>query len=86
MEEIEKADVERKTGDSKGSDQRVGLKDMGDVKIAPELSYKEKVHSYVQQIGNPYRYRDKGFVVELSFAGGSTFEERLAEYMKNRSK
>ncbi|MCD7856401.1 MAG: hypothetical protein LUG55_01080 [Clostridiales bacterium] len=74
------ADKRNRTDEERGQ-----LKDMDDVKVAPGLPYAERVHEFIRQIGNPYRYADQGFVVELTFSGGCSFEERLTEYLNARS-
>lgn len=83
MEQEMKLCVDKKIGTE---EERGQLRDMDDVKVDSELPYRERVHEFIQQIGNPYRYTDQGFIVELTFTGGCSFEERLTEYLKARSK
>lgn len=60
-----------------------GLKNINSVKIDPQLSKEERIRSFVEQIGNPYCYRDGDTVVKISYADTDvTLEERLRAYIQ----
>ena len=60
------------------------LVDISTVKIDPQLPYGERVASYLNQIGNPYRYLDHGFTVTCSFAGESSLEDCMTRYLREK--
>lgn len=60
-----------------------GLKNINSVKIDPQLSKEERIRSFVEQIGNPYCYRDGDTVVKISYADTDvTLEDRLRAYIQ----
>lgn len=57
------------------------LKDINKIKIDSNLPCHEKIESFIEQIGNPYRYLDNGIVVEISFTDTQeTLQDRLKSY------
>lgn len=54
------------------------------VRINKDLSQKERLKQYVEQIKNPYCYLDGDVVVKVSFTDESvTLEERLQAYIRS---
>lgn len=47
---------------------RTELKDIRDVVIDTSLPCRERIQSYIEQIGNPYCYMDGEVVVALGYA------------------
>lgn len=63
---------------------RSQLADINDVKIDTSLPCEERIKSYVEQMGNPYIYKDGDIVVKVSFADTSvSLQERLKSYACN---
>lgn len=61
--------------------ERSSLKDIQDIRIDTSAPCKERVRSYIEQIGNPYCYLDHGIVVEIEFADTSvSLQDRLVSY------
>ncbi len=59
------------------------LIDRNTVKIDPNASREERLKSYIQQIKNPYCYKDGKTVVKISFANtDTTMEDCIAHYLK----
>ncbi len=59
------------------------LKSINSVKIDPRLSKEERIRSFVEQIGDPYCYRDGDTVVKISYADTDiTLEDRLRAYIR----
>ncbi|MGO4943688.1 DUF6870 family protein [Streptococcus alactolyticus] len=54
------------------------LVDIDSIQVDPDLSTKDKVKSYIEQIKNPYCYVSHGIVVKVSFAGKSSLEDCLS--------
>lgn len=60
---------------------RDSLVDIRNVKIDPGLSKPDRIKSFVNQIGNPYCYRDGDVVVGISYADTDvSLEDRLKSY------
>lgn len=60
------------------------LKDISTVKIDTTKPCDERVRSYVEQIGNPYRYIDNGVIVEIEYADTNiSLHDRLLSYATN---
>ena len=60
---------------------RDSLVDIRNVKIDPGLSKQDRIKSFVNQIGNPYCYRDGDVVVGISYADTDvSLEDRLKSY------
>ena len=60
---------------------RSALKDIHDVKIDTSMPCKERIKSFIEQIGNPYCYLDNDIVVEIGYADTSiTLHDRLLSY------
>lgn len=58
------------------------LKDIRDVRIDPAQSRGERLRSFLEQIGDPYHYRDGDIEVSVSYADTScSLEDRLRSYM-----
>lgn len=60
---------------------RESLVDISTVHIRHDLPPEERMLDFIQQIKNPYCYRDGQFVVKLKFAGERTLEESLIHYL-----
>ncbi len=57
------------------------LKDIRDIKIDTSKPCKQRIKEYVEQIGNPYRYRDGDVVVEIEYADTNiSLHDRLVAY------
>ncbi|MCD7883039.1 MAG: hypothetical protein LUI87_04935 [Lachnospiraceae bacterium] len=61
---------------------RETLVDIRDVKIHTELSDRERMLDFIQQIKNPYCYLDNGVVVKISFEGTRSMEESISHYIR----
>lgn len=60
---------------------RESLVDIRNVKIDLGLSKQDRIKSFVNQIGNPYCYRDGDVVVGISYADTDvSLEDRLKSY------
>jgi len=60
---------------------RAELRDIKDVVIDTSKPCKQRVREYVQQIGNPYCYRDGDVVVEIEYANTNvSLHDRLVAY------
>ncbi len=60
------------------------LRDIQSVKIDPSLPRRERVKSFLEQIGDPYCYLDGETVVSVSYADNSvSLEDRLRSYVAN---
>ena len=56
--------------------------DIRDVRIDPALSREEKIRSFIEQVGNPYRFKVGDVTVHVSYSGGSaTLNDRFTEMM-----
>lgn len=63
------------------------LKDISTVKIDTTMPCDERIRSYVEQIGNPYRYIDTGVIVEIEYADTNiSLHDRLLSYATNIDK
>lgn len=63
---------------------RSNLRDISDVKIDTSLPRRERVRSYVEQIGNPYRYLDGDIVVSIGYADTEvSLQDRLRSYVSS---
>ncbi len=63
---------------------REALRDIKDVKIDTSAPCKERIKSFIEQIGNPYCYLDNGIVVEIGYADTSvSLHDRLLSYANN---
>ena len=63
------------------------LKDISNVKIDTTKPCDERIRSYVEQIGNPYRYIDNGVIVEIEYADTNiSLHDRLLSYATNIDK
>ena len=70
--------------DPKGVD-RDTLKDIRDVEVDPQLPKKERLLSFIRQIGNPYCYRHGDYVVKVSFSNTDiTLEDRMLSYIRSK--
>lgn len=59
------------------------LKSINSVTINPKLDKGERIRSFIEQIGNPYCYRDGDTVVRISYADTDvTLEDRLQAYIQ----
>ena len=58
------------------------LRDIQSVKIDPSLPRRERIKSFLEQIGDPYCYLDGGTVVSVGYADTSvSLEDRLRSYV-----
>ncbi|MCI9223053.1 MAG: hypothetical protein HFF22_06735 [Oscillospiraceae bacterium] len=57
------------------------LVDVQNVQIDTSLSEKERIHSFVEQIRDPYRFKVGDVVVNVLYKGQETLNERFAEMM-----
>lgn len=72
------------TQDRKTEIDRGRLRDIQSVKIDPSLPRRERVKSFLEQIGDPYCYLDGDTVVSVSYADNSvSLEDRLRSYVAN---
>lgn len=63
---------------------RTTLKDIRDVVIDTSLPCKERIKSYIEQMGNPYCYVDNGVVVTLGYADTQvSLQDRLKSYVSS---
>lgn len=63
---------------------RTLLRDIRDVVIDTSLPCRERMSSYIDQIGNPYCYMDDGIVVALGYADTQvSLQERLRSYVSS---
>ena len=63
---------------------RSQLKDIRNVVIDTSLPCRERIKSYIEQIGNPYCYVDDGVVVGLGYADTSvSLQDRLRSYVSS---
>ena len=63
------------------------VKDISTVIIDTTKPCDERIRSYVDQIGNPYRYIDKGVIVEIEYADTNiSLHDRLLSYATNIDK
>ena len=61
------------------------LIDVDHIRIDQNLTMHEKIEQYIKQINNPYCFIVDGVVVNVSFNGESTLEEKIIDYRKNKS-
>ena len=57
------------------------LIDIRDVQIDTALPQEERIRSFVKQIKNPYRFKVGDVVVNVSYSGEATLNDRFAEMM-----
>ena len=63
---------------------RATLCDIRDVVIDTALPRRERIKSYIEQIGNPYCYVDDGVVVALAYADTQvSLQDRLQAYVRS---
>ena len=64
--------------------ERSTLRDIKSVVIDTSIPRKERIKSYIEQIGNPYCYLDDGVVVEIGYADTQvSLQDRLVAYASN---
>ena len=57
------------------------LRNIQDVVIDTSKPCRERLKTFIQQIGNPYCYLDNGIVVEIAYADTKTsLQDRLSAY------
>lgn len=64
-----------------GAVDRDSLVDISQVHIRHDLPPQERMLDFIQQIGNPYCYRDGEFVVKVRFNGERSLEDSLIHYL-----
>ena len=63
---------------------RAALCDIRNVVIDTTLPCKERIKSYIDQIGNPYCYVDDGVVVAIGYADTQvSLQDRLKSYVSS---
>ncbi|MDE7246106.1 MAG: hypothetical protein K2O18_19325 [Oscillospiraceae bacterium] len=63
------------------------LWDIQDVKINMDLSKQERILDFIHQIGNPYCFRHRKYIVKVSFTDTDvTLEERMLGYIRSKCK
>ena len=78
-------DIERMRAEDPKGDDRDTLKDIRDVEVDPQLPKKERLLSFIRQIGNPYCYRHGDYVVKVSFSNTDiTLEDRMLSYIRSK--
>lgn len=61
---------------------RSALRDISSVHINTALPRDERIKSFVEQIGNPYCYRDGDIVVSIGYADTQvSLQDRLKSYV-----
>ena len=61
------------------------LRDIRDVQIHADLPKKERIWDFIQQIGNPYCYRHRKYIVKISFTDTDvTLEQRMLSYIRSK--
>ena len=61
------------------------LRDIHDVKVNTDLPKRERILDFIRQIGNPYCYRHRKYVVKVSFTDTDvTLEERMLSYIRSK--
>lgn len=57
------------------------LVDLRDVHVDTALPQQERLRSFIEQVRDPYRFRVGDVVVNVSYTGGGTLNDRFAEMM-----
>lgn len=57
------------------------LVDIRDVRIDAVLSQEEKIRSFIEQIKDPYQFKVGEVVVNVSYCGEATLNDRFTEMM-----
>ena len=58
------------------------LKDIRDVEIDQSLPPKERIRSYIEQIGNPYCFKHGKYIVKITHPeNGATLNEQLEGFL-----
>lgn len=57
------------------------LVDIRDVRIDAALPQEEKIRSFIEQIKDPYRFKVGDVVVNVSYSGKATLNDRFTEMM-----
>lgn len=73
LEEMAETDIREVDSDD--------LVDIEDIDINTNLSEEERIEDYLEQVKNPYCYKDNGVIVKIGFAGSKSLEECIAEYI-----
>ena len=56
--------------------------EVGDIEIDTSLPVKERIRSLLEQVENPYVYKDSGMIVKISFADqGRSLQSCMEEYL-----
>ena len=64
---------------------RSTLRDIRDVKVNTDLPKQERILDFMRQIGNPYCYRHRKYVVKVSFTETDvTLEDILLSYIRSK--
>lgn len=57
------------------------LVDIRDVQIDMSLTQEEKIRSFIKQVKDPYHFRVGDVVVNVSYSGKATLNDRFTEMM-----
>lgn len=60
------------------------LVDIRDVHVNPDNTLKERMHSYINQIKNPYCFKYKNVIITVDFVGNESIEDRIIEFLRNK--
>ncbi len=61
--------------------QSLPLVDIRNIHIDTALPQQERIRSFIEQVKDPYRFRVGDVVVNVSYTGGGTLNDRFAEMM-----
>ncbi len=61
--------------------QDVEIRDLADMTVDPSLPVEERIRSFAEQIGDPYRFTSHGVEVRLSFAGQIPIRDAIARIL-----
>ena len=59
------------------------LVDLSEVEIDNSLNKAERIHSFIEKVGNPYAFRVGNVEVEISFeADGESLQDKMERYFE----
>lgn len=60
-----------------------GLVDLSEVEIDNSLNKAERIHSFIEKVGNPYAFRVGNVEVEISFeSDGESLQDKMERYFE----
>lgn len=69
-------------GTQAGNEQQgLPLVDLRQVHVDTALPQQERIRSFIEQVKDPYHFRVGDVVVNVSYTGGGTLNDRFAEMM-----